>query len=87
MKRLFIHLLALVQVLVAVMVPANNAVAAVPHSTWGSFAADSANWIADGGAERRSDGKRQRPALFDRELGRKPAYYAVREALAAAPAR
>ncbi|MCB2117557.1 MAG: endo-1,4-beta-xylanase [Rhodobacteraceae bacterium] len=52
---------------------------------WGI--ADSANWIADGGAERRSDGKRQRPALFDRELGRKPAYYAVREALAAAPAR
>ena len=45
MKRLFIHLLALVQVLVAVMVPANNAVAAVPHSTWGSFAADSANWM------------------------------------------
>lgn len=52
---------------------------------WGI--ADSANWIADGGAERRRDGKRQRPALFDRDLGRKPAYYAVRAALAGAPHR
>jgi endo-1,4-beta-xylanase len=52
---------------------------------WGI--ADSANWIADGAAERRADGKRQRPALLDRDLGRKPAYYAVREALRYAPRR
>lgn len=52
---------------------------------WGI--ADSANWIADGGAERRADGARQRPALFDRYLGRKPAYFAVREALRHAPQR
>lgn len=52
---------------------------------WGI--ADSANWIADGGAERRADGERQRPALLDRDLGRKPAYFAVRHALSHAPRR
>lgn len=52
---------------------------------WGI--ADSANWIADGAAERRADGARQRPALFDRQLGRKPAYFAVRDALRSAPPR
>lgn len=52
---------------------------------WGL--ADSVNWIADGDARRRRDGAPQRPALFDRSLGRKPAYYQVMEALKGAAAR
>jgi endo-1,4-beta-xylanase len=48
---------------------------------------DSANWIADGGARRRRDGDHQRPALFDRTLGRKLAYFQVLEALKGAAAR
>jgi len=52
---------------------------------WGL--ADSANWISDGESRRRSDGKAQRPALFDSFLGRKPAYFQVMEALKGAPRR
>ena len=48
---------------------------------------DLENWIANDASVGRKDGIAARPALFDRYLGRKPAYYAVREALAAAPKR
>lgn len=52
---------------------------------WGL--ADSASWIAEGGARKRRDGQRQRPALFDRALARKPAYFQLLEALKGAAAR
>jgi endo-1,4-beta-xylanase len=52
---------------------------------WGI--SDSANWIANGDARRRSDSASQRPALFDRNLQKKPAYYQVIEALRAAAKR
>jgi endo-1,4-beta-xylanase len=52
---------------------------------WGL--ADSANWISDGEARRRGDGKGQRPALFDTFLDKKPAYCQVMEALRGAPSR
>ncbi len=48
---------------------------------------DAENWIADGEAGARKDGLAQRPALFDRYLGKKPAYYQVLEALKGASAR
>lgn len=52
---------------------------------WGL--SDGVNWIAEGGARQRRDGKPQRPALFDRTLGRKPAYFQVLEALKGAAVR
>lgn len=45
---------------------------------------DAENWLTDGTARKK---RRPRPALFDRYMGRKPAYYAVREALSWAPGR
>ena len=48
---------------------------------------DAENWIAEGQTTVRSDRATPRPALFDRSMGRKPAYYAVLEALGSAPAR
>ena len=52
---------------------------------WGMT--DAANWLADGAAGRRADGSGHRPALFDRFLVKKPAYYAVMAALRSAPKR
>lgn len=45
---------------------------------------DAENWLTNGTSQQK---RRPRPALFDRYMGRKPAYYAVREALARAPGR
>lgn len=52
---------------------------------WGMT--DAENWIANDATKGQRDGFRARPALFDRSFDRKPAYYAVRDALNAAPAR
>ena len=56
--------------------------------TWGL--SDRYSWIVrheDNPEERRTDGTEERPLPFDRDLQRKPAWYALAEAFARAPAR
>lgn len=56
--------------------------------TWGL--SDRYSWIVrheDSPEERRTDGAEERPLPFDRDLKRKPAWYALSEAFAAAPKR
>jgi len=56
--------------------------------TWGL--SDRYSWIVrheDNPEERRRDGTEERPLPFDRDLRRKPAWYALAEAFARAPAR
>jgi endo-1,4-beta-xylanase len=56
--------------------------------TWGL--SDRYSWIVrheDNPEERRTDGTEERPLPFDRDLHRKPAWYTLAEAFAAAPKR
>jgi endo-1,4-beta-xylanase len=56
--------------------------------TWGL--SDRYSWIVrheDNAEERRTDGTEERPLPFDRDLQRKPAWYALAEAFAGAPKR
>ena len=54
---------------------------------WGL--SDRSSWIVSGGdpLSKRDDGQRPRPLLFDTDLHKKPAYWAVAEALRNAPRR
>jgi endo-1,4-beta-xylanase len=56
--------------------------------TWGL--SDRYSWIVrheDNPEERRRDGTEERPLPFDRDLQRKPAWYALAETFARAPTR
>jgi endo-1,4-beta-xylanase len=64
---------------------ANRAVTTVIN--WGL--SDRSSWVVSGGdpLAKRDDGLRARPLLFDTDLHPKPAYFAIAEALRAAPRR